>query len=106
MFILGGALAGMSGSLFAFYSNGTDPQRFSLDEAIMLFALTILGGVDSIRGTIIATILYVLTIFTLESIFRGPLGIYAPRLVSILFGTLLILSINFMPKGIMGKRSA
>ncbi|MBN1639574.1 MAG: branched-chain amino acid ABC transporter permease [Ignavibacteriales bacterium] len=105
MFILGGMLAGMSGSLFAFYSNGTDPQRFNINEAIMLFALAILGGVDSIRGTIIATILYVITIFVLESLFRGPFGIYAPRLVSIFFGILLIFSINFMPKGIMGKRS-
>ena len=104
-FTIGGILASLSGCLFAFYSNGTDPQRLNLNEAVTLFALTILGGIDSVRGSVLAAAFYVLIIFFLESFLRGPLGVYAPKITSLIFGLILIFAINFLPKGIMGNRS-
>ncbi|TAL67954.1 MAG: branched-chain amino acid ABC transporter permease [Bacteroidetes bacterium] len=102
--ILGCATAGAAGSLFAFYSNSTDPQRFNINEAVILFALCAFGGIDSIRGTIIASMFYVLILFVLESIFKGLFQIYTTNITSIIFGLILIFSINFFPQGIMGKR--
>jgi len=104
IFILGSILASISGILFAFYSTGTDPQRFNLNEAIILFALAIIGGIDSLRGSIIAAAFYVLVIYMLDSLFSGVSDIYASKIASLVFGLILILAIKYKPNGLFGKR--
>jgi branched-chain amino acid transport system permease protein len=104
LFILGSVLASVSGILFAFYSTGTDPQRFSLNEAIILFALAIIGGIDSIRGSVVAAAFYVLVIYMLDSLFTGVSDIYASKIATLVFGLLLIFAIRFYPYGFFGKR--
>jgi branched-chain amino acid transport system permease protein len=104
IFILSSIIASISGILFAFYSTGTDPQRFSLNEAVILFALSIIGGIDSIKGSIIAAIFYVLVIYLLDSLFSGVSDIYATKIASLVFGLILILAIKYKPNGLFGKR--
>jgi branched-chain amino acid transport system permease protein len=104
LFIMGSMLASVSGILFAFYSTGTDPQRFNLNEAIILFALAIIGGIDSIKGSIIAAAFYVLVIYMLDSLFTGVSDIYASKIATLVFGLLLILAIRYYPSGLFGKR--
>ena len=92
MFGIAGGLAGLSGVLFAIYSTGTDPIRFSLMEAVILFALAYIGGIKSVWATLISACLYVITTYALESAFRGTLEIYAPYITSLIFGVILILT--------------
>jgi branched-chain amino acid transport system permease protein len=104
LFTLGSITACISGILFAFYSTGTDPQRFNLNEAIILFALAIIGGIDSIKGSIIAAVFFVLVIYMLDSLFSGVSDIYASKIASMVFGLILILAIKYKPNGLFGKR--
>ena len=59
MFGIAGGFAGLSGVLFAVYSTGTDPVRFSLMEAVILFALAYLGGVKSVWASLLSAGLYI-----------------------------------------------
>lgn len=95
IFIFAGALAGAAGALFAFYSGGTDPQRFTLHEAVELFVLAILSGVGTVSGSLAASTLFVLVSFSLQSLFREASGAFAPKLADIIFGILLILTAKF-----------
>jgi len=103
MFGIAGGLAGLSGVLFAIYSTGTDPVRFSLMEAVILFALAYLGGIKSIWAPLLSAGLYVITTYALESAFRGSLQIYAPYATSLFFGLILILAMAFTSEKSVAK---
>ncbi len=103
LFILGSVMACLAGIMFAFYSTGTDPQRFNLSEAIILFALAIIGGIDSIKGSVVAAAFYVLVIYMLDSLFTGVSNMYASKIASLVFGVMLIIAIKFKPTGLFGK---
>jgi len=104
LFIFGGIIATISGILFAFCTNGTDPQRFSLNEAIILFALAIFGGMDSIKGSVVAAIFYVMVIQILDTLFSGIFKNYATPISTMIFGLVLLLVIRFKPEGLFGRR--
>jgi branched-chain amino acid transport system permease protein len=99
VFVFAGALAGAAGALFAFYSGGTDPQRFSLLEAVELFVLAMLAGVGTVSGSLAASTLFVLVTFSLQSLFREASGAIAPKLADIVFGILLIVTAKFSAEG-------
>ena len=96
IFMFAGILAGAAGALFAFYSGGTDPQRFTLHEAVELFVLAMLAGAGSISGSLAASTLFVLVSFSLQSLFRGASGALAPKVADIVFGALLIVAANLV----------
>jgi branched-chain amino acid transport system permease protein len=45
----------LAGSMFATYSSYIDPSTFGVNEAIMIFAMFVLGGMRTILGCILAT---------------------------------------------------
>ena len=99
LFLFAGALAGAAGALFAFYTQGTDPHQFTLQEAVELFVLALLSGVDSIGGSLAASTLFVLITFSLQSVFQGAYGALAPKLADIVFGVLLIVAASIVSEG-------
>lgn len=93
--------AGIAGSLFAHYISFIDPGSFHLSEIILIFTIVIVGGIASIKGSIVGTIIIllipeVLRFFPIPSSILGPMRqmIYA----AILLGILL-----YKPKGIFGR---
>jgi len=96
IFMFAGVLAGAAGALFAFYSGGTDPQRFTLHEAVELFVLAMLSGAGSISGSLATSTLFVLVTFSLQSLFREASGALAPKVADIVFGVLLIVAANLV----------
>ncbi|PIT89605.1 branched-chain amino acid ABC transporter permease, partial [Candidatus Kuenenbacteria bacterium CG10_big_fil_rev_8_21_14_0_10_36_11] len=52
--------AGLAGSLYASYITFIDPSSFTLMQLIPIFCIVIIGGLASLKGTIIATIILVL----------------------------------------------
>lgn len=99
IFMFAGTLAGAAGALFAFYSGGTDPQRFSVHEAVVLFVLAMLAGVGSISGSLAASTLFVLVSYSLQTLFRESSGALAPKVADIIFGILLILTASLSSEG-------
>lgn len=59
-FFISSALAGLAGSLFAYYINYIDPSSFSLAEMVFVLTIVVVGRPGSFRGGIIATFFMVL----------------------------------------------
>ena len=59
-FMIGSALAGIAGALFAFYINYIDPSSFALNEMIFVLTIAVVGRPGSYWGVIAATVFLVL----------------------------------------------
>jgi branched-chain amino acid transport system permease protein len=87
------ALAGLAGGLLAHYVTFIQPAIFSMDLSSLLTAGVVCGGMGSLTGPFVATALFVVV----PELFRG-LALW--RLV--LYGVLLVVIMNFRPKGLYG----
>lgn len=93
--------AGIAGGLFAHFITFIDPSIFSMGELILLFSMLIVGGLASVKGAAIGTIiLYVIP----ESLrFVGmPPAILGP-MREIIFALILLLILIYRPRGIFGR---
>jgi branched-chain amino acid transport system permease protein len=90
-FTLSTALAGFSGSLYAFYMKSITPALFNIDYMLMMLIMVIVGGSGTIGGPILGAAIYV---FGLNLI---PIG---KELALVVFGGILLACIIFLPRGI------
>ena len=87
------AFAGLAGGLLAHYITFIQPSIFSIDLSSLLTAGVVAGGMGSLTGPIVAIGLFIV----IPELFRG-LALW--RLV--LYGIVLVVIINFRPKGLFG----
>jgi len=93
--------AGMAGSLYAHYIGFIDPSTFGIKVLILLLTIVLLGGLASLKGTIIATSLLV----SMPEILRFvpiPDNILGPAQTAI-YALVLLLILRYRPRGILGK---
>ena len=93
--------AAIAGSLFAHYITYIDPSSFTIPEIVLLLTIVIVGGIASLKGTILATVILfiipeVLRFVHLSSSIIGPLR-------QILYAVLLLAILLLRPKGIFGQ---
>jgi len=93
--------AGLAGSLYASYITFIDPSSFTLMQLIPIFCIVIIGGLASLKGTIIATIILVLLPEPLRFI-GFPSSIIGP-MRQIIYALLLLLILIYRPKGFYGQ---
>ncbi len=93
--------AGLAGSLYASYITFIDPSSFTLLQLIPVLCIVIIGGLASLKGTIIATIILVLLPEPLRFI-GFPSSIVGPAR-QIIYGLILLLILVYRPKGFYGK---
>ncbi len=93
--------AGIAGSLYAHYITFIDPSSFVLLQLIPVLAIVIIGGLASLKGTVIAAIILVLLPEPLRFI-GFPSSIVGPAR-QIIYALLLLLILIFKPKGFSGK---
>lgn len=91
-FGLSGALAGYFGALEAFHVYSLEPNQFGFPFLVAALSYVVLGGRQSVWGPVVGTAVLV----ALPEISR-PLAEYR----MLVYGLLLILVINFMPRGIV-----
>ncbi|MBI5929988.1 MAG: hypothetical protein HY862_11805 [Chloroflexi bacterium] len=91
-FAIGASFAGMAGLLFAARQNNIFPADFSLNVSINVLALVIIGGVGSIPGVIVGTIVLV----GLPQMLRA---LQDYRYLT--FGALLVVMMLVRPAGLM-----
>jgi branched-chain amino acid transport system permease protein len=91
-FALSGALAGYFGALEAFHVYSLEPNQFGFPFLVAVFSYVVLGGRHSVWGPVVGTAVLV----ALPELSR-PLADYR----MLVYGLLLILVINFMPRGIV-----
>lgn len=93
--------AGIAGSLYASYITFIDPSCFTLLQLIPILCIVILGGLGSLKGTIIVTIAIV---FFSESIkFIGISPTILSPMRQIIYAIILLMVLLFKPKGLYGK---
>ncbi len=95
VFVLSGAVVGVSGGLYASYFSFIEPNdMFGFDRSIAFVLMTVIGGVGTILGPVLGAIVFVLL--------RQYLLASYPDLYLGLYGALLILIILFEPLGMAG----
>jgi branched-chain amino acid transport system permease protein len=97
-FTIGGAIAGVGGGLYAHYSTHIEHSNFNVLVATFAIAYPIVGGLNSVFGTVAAVIF--VQGFLIEGLrFLGDWR-------NLLFGALIVLAMNVRPQGFFGKRRA
>jgi branched-chain amino acid transport system permease protein len=92
-FVLGASSAAMAGALLAFFITAINPEMFSLALSTNTLTYGVVGGLGSVPGGVIGA--GVLTVLS-QLLYR--FGTYT----SLIFGSLLILTILFLPGGLAG----
>jgi len=67
-FVVGAAIAGFSGSIFAAWQTAVFPANFDVTLLITLYAMVVLGGVGSLPGAVAGALVLVV----LPELLRGP----------------------------------
>jgi ABC-type branched-subunit amino acid transport system permease subunit len=91
-FVIGAAIAGLSGCLFANWGAFVSPDVFSLASSAQIIMWVIIGGLGTLIGPIVGCLLlqYLATILGTQQIVNTNLA----------FGAILVASVLLMPKGI------
>ena len=101
--IVSAIFAGLAGAFFSYFITFIDPSSFTFMALIPVFSIIIVGGLASLKGTIIATA--ILTVIPEILRFVGmPSSLVGPGR-QILFALLLLLILIYYPKGFFGKTS-
>ncbi len=94
-------MAGIAGSLFAHYITYIHPTNFYLPDIIFMLSMVIVGGLASLRGSIVAT--FVLGIITEMLRFIDlPSHVIGPSRLMI-YTVILIVVLLYKPRGFFGK---
>ncbi|GIV02833.1 MAG: hypothetical protein KatS3mg015_1663 [Fimbriimonadales bacterium] len=102
-FVLGAALAGMAGSLFAHFEGFITPQHFDMTVSFIILTMVVVGGTGSITGAALAGI----TLKLLEEALRKLPEIAAIDLIAYVgAGVLLLLLMTYLRKGRAAMRSS
>ena len=103
-FVLGAAICGLAGSLWAVYARSVAPQVFSPDVTFLAWAAVIVGGVGSVWGPIFGGAVVVGLIYEGSRFLPQIMGDATPSLRGILIGLLLIVVLRFRPQGLQPER--
>ena len=99
--VISAFFAGIAGSLFAHYITFIDPSSFALQDIILVFTIVIVGGIASLRGSIIGTVIIMLIPEMLRFL-ALPSSILGPAR-QIIYALILILILMYRPRGIYGR---
>jgi ABC-type branched-subunit amino acid transport system ATPase component/branched-subunit amino acid ABC-type transport system permease component len=92
-FTVSAAFTGTAGALFAFLNGYISPDSFTLQQSILFLLALLFGGVNTIAGPVVGGL-----VLTLLPELLTRLADY--RLI--LYGLLLLLSIYWLPRGVVG----
>src|SRR5579863_40847 len=105
-YVLGAAIGGLAGGLFAAYLSAFNPSAWSPIEAIVLYSAVLVGGRGNIRGVVVGIL--VMIVFVQESTrFLPDVPGYpnaVPAMREIVIGAVLVLFLRFRPQGILPER--
>lgn len=94
VFVYSAALASLAGSLYAHYMNFINPSSFDLFFSIKLIIMIALGGIHSIWGAIIGTI--IIAFLSLEWLH------FLEEFEILVYGIILLVVTIFLPDGLVG----
>lgn len=104
IFVIGGAMCALAGSLYAHYITYINPSSFSVTVSIMVLVFVVLGGPSNFWGAILGTAL-VIGIPEALRFLPGAAGI-VDCIREILYGFLLVVFMFLRPVGLIPEKSA
>ena len=93
---IGGGIAGLAGGLYSHYTTHVEHLAFGVLQAVFALAYPLIGGLASVFGTL-AAVIFVQGILVEGLRFLGDWR-------NLLFGSLIIASMVFMPNGLLDAR--
>lgn len=87
VFSISAAMAGMAGALFAHNFSTVSPTKFDFNTSILILVFVVLGGLGSIRGSLIAAALLTLLPELLREFSDYRMLVYAIVLILVMLGT-------------------
>ncbi len=101
VFVTGGALAAIAGSLFAHYMTYISPANFTINDTILIFAVVIIGGAANSWGPVAGAAILVSVMEALRFMEISPLIVGFTRQIA--YGAVLIAFMCFRPQGFLGE---
>lgn len=101
IFMIAAGMAAVAGALFATYITYIDPTAFNLPESIFVLSIIILGGLASLRGSILGALFLILIPEVLR--FVGFPTEIAAQTRQAVYGLILILLMMYHPQGLIGE---
>jgi len=92
-FVLGSAMAGLAGSLYAHFMSFIGAADFGFPESIVILSMVVFGGIGTLRGPIIGAII----LGVAPELFR-PILDYR----TLVYGAMLVFLMRFQPQGLLG----
>lgn len=99
--VISAFFAGVAGSLYAHYINFIDPTTFTILESILIISMIIIGGLASVKGSVIGAIILVLLPEPLRFLPIPSFAVGAIR--QMIYAFLLIIILVKRPQGIWGE---
>lgn len=93
--------AGIAGSFFAHYISFIDPSIFGIPEIILLLSMVIVGGLASVKGSLVGAALIMLIPEPLRFI-GFPTALIGP-MREMIYAIILLLILIYRPRGLFGK---
>ncbi|MCX7653955.1 MAG: alpha/beta fold hydrolase [Fervidobacterium sp.] len=90
-FAIGSMMAGIAGALYAHVIGYIAPSDFGIAKSLDLLAISVIGGMASVDGPLYGSLIYVALPFFFSRMHIS---------MSIIFGTILIFVVLFMPLGV------
>jgi len=101
IFVISAAGAAFAGSLYASYISFVDPSTFTIYDSVFVWAMIILGGLASLRGSLLGALFLVLLPEGLRFVGFSP--DIAGQMRLFVYGTLLVVFMLYRPQGLNGE---
>ncbi len=102
VWVISAMMAGLAGGLFASWTSFIDPNSFILLESVLLVSIVILGGLASIRGSLLGAMAFVLLEEGMRFLPFLPTE-YVGQARQVVLGILLVLLMLYRPQGLVGR---
>jgi branched-chain amino acid transport system permease protein len=105
-YLVGAALAGLAGGLFAIFISAFNPSAWTPQELLVIYAAILVGGRGNPRGVIIGVFVVYIGFIELTRFLPSPASRpeFGPAFRQILIGLMIILMLRFRPEGIFRER--
>ncbi len=102
IWVISAMIAGLAGGLFASWTSFIDPNSFLLLESVLLVSIVILGGLASIRGSLLGAMAFVLLEEGMRFLPFIPTE-YVGQGRQVVLGIMLVLLMLYRPQGLVGR---
>jgi branched-chain amino acid transport system permease protein len=93
--------AAFAGSFYAAYISFVDPNTFTVHDSVFVWAMIVLGGLASVRGSLLGAFILVLLPEALRFVGFSP--DVAGQMRLFVYGALLVVMMMYRPQGLIGE---